>query len=111
MSSLFLLTTIPDPKGRRVFEVSIDSVRPISLAIRGTVFRDGQDGEGTARERVQSILRGFVACSLLPPVDVVCDASESEFRFKLTHGVHRLYCSLAAGFTHVPAVEGYEYGT
>jgi hypothetical protein len=42
----------------------------------------------------------------IPPIELVGTPAGSLFRYKLTAGTHRLYCSLAAGFTHVPAVEG-----
>jgi hypothetical protein len=42
----------------------------------------------------------------IPPIELVDTPAGSLFRYKLTAGTHRLYCSLAAGFTHVPAVEG-----
>lgn len=32
--------------------------------------------------------------------------NEIKIRYKLTAGTHRLYCSIAAGFSRVPAVEG-----
>jgi hypothetical protein len=43
----------------------------------------------------------------IPPVEVVECGPGSLHRFKLTAGTHRLYLSLAAGFSHVPAVKGW----
>jgi hypothetical protein len=35
----------------------------------------------------------------------------SDFEYKLVDGTHRLYLSLAAALTHVPAVRGFHRGT
>lgn len=86
-------------------EVAIEDVGPV---LRNPVFRDGSDGEGTARERVVRILRDFRLGRHTYPVQVVEGKSEYRYRYKLTHGAHRFYCSLAAGFTHVPTVVGFD---
>jgi hypothetical protein len=64
--------------------------------------------KATARERVLSILHDFRAGRPLYPIEAVNEQPGGPYAFKLTHGVHRLYCSLAAGFTHVPVVEGFD---
>ena len=86
-------------------EVSIEDVGPV---LRNPIFRDGSEGEGTARERVVRILRNFRLGQHTHPVNVVGGKLEYRHRYKLTHGAHRFYCSLAAGFTHVPAVKGFD---
>jgi hypothetical protein len=86
-------------------EVSIGDVGPV---LRKPIFRDGGEGEGTARERVIAILRRFRSGQRVHPVEIVEARSEWQHRYKLVHGAHRFYCSLAAGFTHVPAVKGFD---
>lgn len=85
--------------------VSIEDVGPV---LRNPIFRDGSDGEGSARQRVVSILRGFQLRVSIPPVAVVEARAEYQHRYKLVHGAHRFYRSLAAGFTHVPTVKGFD---
>jgi hypothetical protein len=93
-------------KGRKLFEIRIDEVRPVRRNPGIGIFNDNE--ETTAKERVISILRGFRVGSAIPPVEVVFEPTDSPFRYKLVAGVHRFYCSLAAGFSHVPAVQGWE---
>ncbi len=90
-------------KSPRILTVSIDDVGPVNLALRRQIFLDS-DEEGTARERVSRIFRGFRRGDAIPPVEIVDGKPGYGYRFKLTHGAHRFYCSVAAGFTHVPAV-------
>ena len=72
------------------------------------VFNDSHDTGLSAHGRVVSILCGFRDGAEIPPVEVVPAPQGSAHLFKLTHGTHRLYCSLAAGFTHVPAIIGFD---
>jgi hypothetical protein len=95
--------------GRKLFEVRIDEVRPVRRNPGIGIFNDND--EASARERVVSILRGFRTGSAIPPVEIVFEPPDSEFRYRLVAGVHRFYCSLAAGFSHVPAVEGFDINT
>jgi hypothetical protein len=60
---------------------------------------------GTARERVVSLLRGFREDAAIPPVHVVRLGPGSPYRFKLNAGAHRFYCSVAAGFKSVSAID------
>jgi len=50
-------------------------------------------------------LRGFVKNAELPPVEVLRQTGSGPYRFCLKNGTHRLYCSLAAGYTKIPAVK------
>jgi len=68
------------------------------------IFNDSSES-GSARERVVSILVGLRDRSPIPPVEVSRLSGESSPRFKLIHGVHRLYCAIAVGCADVPAVE------
>jgi hypothetical protein len=85
-----------------IVEVSIADICPVHRSVG--VFRASEDGI-PARERVVKILRGFRLGELIPPVEVVKCNSGSSYAYRLTNGTHRLYCSLGAGFTHVPAVQ------
>ena len=91
---------------REIHEVRIEDVGPVCRNPGTGIFSDSAD-EGPARERVVRILRGFRLGEAIPPVEIVSDQSGLH-RYKLVNGTHRFYCSLAAGFTHVPAVEGFD---
>ena len=92
--------------GNKVLEVRIEEIRPVKRNPGIGIFNDNK--EASAKNRVVSILRGFSSDTALPPVKVVPEPASSDFRYKLVAGTHRLYCSLAAGFSHVPTVEGYD---
>jgi hypothetical protein len=93
--------------GRNLFDIRIDEVRPVKRNPGVGIFNNKK--EASARERVVSILRGFRTGSAIPPVEIVFEPPDSRFRYRLVAGVHRFYCSLAAGFSHVPAVEGFDF--
>ena len=95
-----------DADDGNIFEVKVDEVRPVRRAPGVAIFNDS--AEATARERVVSILRGFRSAAPMPPVKVVSEPAGSLFRYKLVHGAHRFYCSVAVGFSHVPAVMGFD---
>ena len=90
-----------------VCEVAIEDIGPVHRAPGVGVFNDGE--EGSARERVVSILCGFRLGSLIPPVKIVEKPTDAAYRYKLTHGAHRLYCARAAGFSHVSSVTGFDW--
>ena len=94
--------------GREVFQVAIKEIGAVQRAPAIPIFNDSRDSGLTARERVVAILRGLRNRAAIPPVEVVPTAEGSAHPFKLTNGTHRLYCSLAAGFSHVPAVIGFD---
>lgn len=89
---------------RRLFVVRIEDISPVRRGTGVGIFNDCRETGRTARERVVSILRGFRAGASLPPVEVVRTPAD-RLPCKLKDGTHRLYCSLAAGFSHVPAVD------
>ncbi len=91
---------------RSIFEVPIEDVRAVSRNPGVGIFNDNE--KASAHERVVRILRGFVSGERIPPVEVDCEPPGSPYRYKLVHGTHRFYCSLAAGFSHVPAVKGFD---
>lgn len=83
--------------------ISIDDIKPVRRGAGVPLFNKSHDGELTAEERVIRILRAFVDGVALPPVEIVRVSSEGQ-PFELFDGAHRLYLSLAVGYTHVPAV-------
>ena len=88
-------------------EVPIKDVGPV-LRNRGVgIFNDSEE-EGSARERVVRILRGFRFDDAIPPVEIVQGQAGYPYQYKLVHGAHRFYCSLAAGFKCVPTTEGFD---
>lgn len=92
--------------GERIFEVPLHEIAPVRRNTGVGIF-NGND-ELSAHDRVVRILIGFRAGDGIPPIELVDMPVGSPYRFKLTAGTHRLYCSLAAGFTHVPATEGFD---
>jgi hypothetical protein len=94
--------------GEPILAVRIADVGPIGPVRRSIgIFRDSEDGI-PARERVLQILRGFRLGHEIPPVQVVECVPSSQYRYKLTDGTHRFYCSVAAGFTHIPTIRGFD---
>jgi hypothetical protein len=99
---------VPSTNAYRVYpasEIFTVSIENVGLVTRPEVFKDSEDS-GTAHSRVLKILCGFRLGEAIPPVEVVGAKPEYGHRFKLTYGAHRFHCSLAAGFTHVPAITG-----
>jgi hypothetical protein len=95
-------------ENQQIQEVSIEEVGPVCRSSGVGIFNDSSEGM-SARERVVSILRGFRLNAVIPRVEIVESLRSSAHRYKLVHGAHRFYCSLAAGFTHVPTVRGFDW--
>src|SRR5262245_13687332 len=89
--------------GNPVVEASIEDVEPLLRQLSHGVFHDG-GLDGYAKQRVVNILRGFREGTAIPPVDLTRCYGDKGYVFRLYHGAHRFYCSVAAGFTHVPAI-------
>lgn len=75
------------------------------------IFNDDSEAGLTARERVVSILTAFRVGAALPPVEVVPLPERDTCRYRLVAGVHRLHCSLAAGFQLIPAIKGFDWAS
>jgi hypothetical protein len=90
-------------------EVCIQDIESLG-AMRHAVgiFRNDIDHGIPARERVIKILRGFRDGDAIGAVPILPARSDSPHKYRLVDGTHRLYCSLAAGFTHIPAVKGFD---
>jgi hypothetical protein len=91
---------------RDTVEVRIAGIGPVDLQRQLVgIFRDNADMGISARERVLKILWGFRCGEAIPPVEIIEGRASYGYRYKLTDGVHRLYLSIAAGFTHVPTIK------
>ena len=99
----YLASPSPLPK-LPVFDVAINDVEPLVRHGSHGVFNDNTEF-GTARDRVVRILSGFRENSHIPPIEVSRLPSVTPPRYKLIHGAHRFYCAIAAGYSHVPAIE------
>ena len=88
-------------------EVLIQDMGPVSRNPSVAIFNDKKE-EGSARERVVRILRGFRFDNAIPPVEIVEVQAGRPYRYNLVHGAHRFYCSLAAGFKCVPTIDGFD---
>jgi hypothetical protein len=86
-------------------EVPMQDIAPVSRSPGVDIFNDSI-AEGSARERVVRILRGFRFDDAIPPVEIVEAQAGRPCRYELVHGGHRFYCSLAAGFKRVPIIDG-----
>ena len=98
---------IQDPSWK-VFLIAIDDVCPPKRA-EGVPIFNATEVNGkviSARERTVSILRAIAQGTPLPPVKVVDSSSSEKYKFKLVDGVHKFHCSIAAGYSHIPAVYG-----
>jgi hypothetical protein len=99
---------IDDQQFPNCFEIAIEDIAPVRRELKYGVFNDCPKTGLPAKDRVMRILGAFLSNSPLPPVEVVTVPGGYPSKFKLTDGAHRLYLSIAAGFTHVPAVEGFD---
>jgi hypothetical protein len=73
------------------------------------LFNDGINEEGeqlTAKERVLNILSGFDNGQKIKPVKLYREDGVDKCvnLFKMAAGCHRLHCSIAYGFSSIPAV-------
>jgi hypothetical protein len=89
--------------GVSVVQLPVAEIGPVERCGSHGVFNDSPEF-GSARSRVLRILQGFRKDDAIPPVEVL-RAVGSQHAYDLAAGVHRLYCAIAAGFTHVPAVD------
>lgn len=92
-------STFPD---RQVEMISCAEVQPLDRQLSHGVFNDSPNA--TARVRVMRLLDGFLSDAAIPPVELIRIGGIGQVRFRLHHGAHRFYCSVAAGFSHVPAI-------
>ena len=93
----------PNPN-QPVFQVSVRDIEPCTRKGSHGVFNDSPEF-GAARDRVIALLSGFSENSAIPPIEVSELPPGSGHRYKLIHGAHRLYCAIAVGYSHVPAIK------
>jgi len=103
----FTAYRVNDRLFQNVCEVPIKDVGTVSRNSEVGIF-DHSEEEGSARERVVRILRGFRFDKAIPPVEIIEGQAGYPYGHKLVHGAHRFYCSLAAGFTCLPSIEGFD---
>jgi hypothetical protein len=60
------------------------------------------DRNGFNRDRTMAVLRGICEVSSMPPIPV-WRTLEGPWSFEIRDGYHRLYASIAVGFSHIPA--------
>jgi hypothetical protein len=83
--------------------IPVDRIKPLYYRkLSHGVFNDGAE---PARTRVLNLLNGFRRGNQISPLQVMRLPEGSECSHRLYHGAHRFYCSVAAGYSHVPAVE------
>jgi hypothetical protein len=97
---------IDDSKGHKRCDIFIVKISEINPNIRTPIFKDGTVDfiERTARERTVDLLIKIQKKIPLYPITVKSSGHVKEYRYKLYEGCLRLHCSIAAGFTHIPAV-------
>ncbi len=90
--------------------ISIIEIKDIDHNIRTEgvpIFNDGENEEGdckTAKDRTTSILNALMQNDPLPPIKVEQCMAQSKFKYTIKEGAHRLHCSIAAGYTKIPAI-------
>jgi hypothetical protein len=94
---------------RRVHQIPIREIAPVLRELSDGVLNNDSARGLIAKDRAIHILQGFLTNAMLPPVEVVALPECSPYRYKLTHGAHRFYLSIAAGFTHIPVVDGCDW--
>lgn len=83
--------------------IPVRSIRPVDLSGRQHLSAGGFD-----KDRMINVLRAFVANQALPPVEILPDGKDG-FLFQLADGTHRLYASIAAGFSHIHAKRNWRF--
>ena len=66
--------------------------------------RQHLDHGGFSRDRMIAVLRGIASQVLIPPIEVDQLLDGDRYAYRVHSGAHRFYASVAAGFSHVPAV-------
>jgi hypothetical protein len=95
---------------RKAVEVRIADIGPVGLERQLIgIFKDNGNVRISAHERVLRILWGFRCGEAIPPVEIIEGCASYGNRYRLADGVHRLYLSIAAGFTHIPAIKSLTY--
>jgi len=93
------------------FEVAIADIEPLyNRRVSHGMFNDNPENGGTAEFRVTRIFEGFRTGAALPPVNIERAPGSESRQFVMKHGAHRLYASIAVGFTHIPVQIASQHG-
>src|SRR5205809_5789485 len=77
-------------------EICISDVAPVRRHLSHGVFNDDAETGLPARDRVIKILCGFLRSAEVPPVEIVAMSPGAAHNYRLSHGAHRFYLSIAA---------------
>ena len=92
------------------FIINIVDIFPKIRSERVPIFNNGPVDNviKTSRERTVSILKAIAERLPMPPIEVLPRKNIGNYLYTVRHGCHRLHCSIAAGFSKIPAVYGFD---
>jgi hypothetical protein len=93
LSATYRVTPLPE-----ILLVPVEAIEPLSMESRNHLSYGGFD-----HERMVRVLQGFSTGAAIPPIQVAAQPPQRAYRYRLHHGAHRFFGSVAAGFSHVPA--------
>jgi len=94
-------------KGEEILLIPINEIAPlIERAKCKGIFCDNEND--TAKERVVRILKWFKEHKAIEPISVAELGETEKFKYKVLAGSHRFHCSIAVGFTKMPAILGFD---
>lgn len=96
-------TFSPRATAYQYFARNAEPVQLVSLDHIEPPIRDSGVA-GLRRERTVRLLRGFVAGDAIDLVPIDVPPGLRRFPYRVRDGYHRFYCSVAAGFTHLPCI-------
>lgn len=83
--------------------VPIHEIAPLDMSARQHL-----DHEGLDRKRMISVLVDIVEYRPMWPIKMMV-WPHKKFKYILADGAHRYFASAAAGFTHIPTIEGWVF--
>lgn len=98
---------ITQVNGQEILFIDINDIAPLKERAKCLgIFCDND--ENTAKERVVRILGWFKENKDIEPISISKLENDEKFKYKVLAGSHRLHCSIAIGFTRVPAIIGFD---
>ena len=93
--------------GQKVMFLPISEIAPLKerAKCRGVFCGNEED---TARGRVVRILKWFKENKEIEPISVAKLKDNEKYKYKVLAGSHRFHCSIAVGFSEVPAIMGFD---
>lgn len=91
----------PDPRHDANTPISIIPIALIKPLHRNPGVE--KDFGGFERKRLMDVLTAFATGLPIPPIEIRLDP-QTPYEYSLYDGYHRFRASVAAGFTHVPAI-------